>query len=180
MEPSDADLVAAIRGGNLDAFTRLVRRYRDRHMRFAVRMLGDRFDADDALQSAWLRVFRHLDQCSDPRRFATWAYSIVANECRSLTFRRVRRERRIVNDDAIMAAAQVPDAFERRFAGEEIEIALAALDIDQREAFVMKYVDELSYDEMAEITGAGISALKMRVKRACERLRELLEGVYHD
>lgn len=179
MEPSDADLVAAVRGGNLAAFTRLVRRYRDRHMRFAVRMLGDRFDADDALQSAWLRVFRHLDQCGDPRRFATWAYSIVANECRSLVFRRVRRERRIVSDEAAVAAAHEPDAFERSFAREELENALAALDLGQREAFVMKHVDELSYEEMAEITGAGISALKMRVKRACERLRELLEGVYH-
>lgn len=180
MEPSDAELVVAVRSGDLDAFTRLVRRYRDRHMRFAVRMLGDRFDADDALQSAWLRVFRHLGQCADPRRFATWAYSIVANECRSLAFRRGRRERRMVSDDAVIAAAQGPDAFEQRLAREEIENALATLDVDQREAFVMKYVDELSYDEMAEITGAGISALKMRVKRACERLRELLEGAYHD
>ena len=45
---------------------------------------------------------------------------------------------------------------------------------------MLKHVEELSYEEMAEITGAGISALKMRVKRACERLREQLEGVHHD
>ena len=49
MEQSDAGLVAAVLGGDLDAFTHLVTRYRDAHMRFAVRMLGDRFDADDAL-----------------------------------------------------------------------------------------------------------------------------------
>jgi RNA polymerase sigma-70 factor, ECF subfamily len=180
MEPSDADLVVAVQGGDLDAFTRLVRRYRDAHMRFAVRMLGDRFDADDALQSAWLRAFRHLDQCVDPRRFATWVYAIVANECRSVAFRRVRRERKVLSDERAVAAAQGADAFERRLVREEIDNALAELDVDQREAFVMKYVDDLSYEEMAEVTGAGVSALKMRVRRACERLRELLEGVYND
>ena len=60
---------------------------------------------------------------------------------------------------------------------EEIEYALGKLVPEQREAFVLKYVEELSYEEMAEITGARVSALKMRVKRGCERLRELLEGV---
>jgi RNA polymerase sigma-70 factor (ECF subfamily) len=58
---------------------------------------------------------------------------------------------------------------------EDVEYALAQLDVDQREAFVMKHVEQLSYEEMAEITGDGISALKMRVKRACARLRDLLE-----
>jgi RNA polymerase sigma-70 factor (ECF subfamily) len=60
---------------------------------------------------------------------------------------------------------------------EEIERALSRLDPEQREAFLLKHVEELSYEEMAEITGAGISALKMRVKRACDRLRQLLEEV---
>jgi RNA polymerase sigma-70 factor (ECF subfamily) len=149
-------------------------------MRFAMRMLADRFDADDALQSAWLRAFRHLDQCTDPQRFGTWLFSIVANECRSAAFRRLRRERRIVADDAALEEATGVDSIEPQLVREEIERALAELDLDQREAFIMKYVEDLSYDEMAEITGAGVSALKMRVKRACERLRELLEGVYHE
>jgi RNA polymerase sigma-70 factor (ECF subfamily) len=58
----------------------------------------------------------------------------------------------------------------------EVERALAALPRDQREAFVLKHVEELEYEAIAEITGAGVSALKMRVKRARERLRALLEG----
>jgi RNA polymerase sigma-70 factor (ECF subfamily) len=177
MQPSDADLVAAVLGGDVDGFTQLASRYRDAHMRFATRMLGNRFDADDALQSAWLRAFRHLDRCVDPRRFATWMFAIVANECRSAAFRRARRERRIVNDDIALVAAVAADMTERQLVRDEIERALLELDIDQREAFVMKHVEDLSYDEMAVITGVGVSALKMRVKRACERLRELLEGV---
>jgi RNA polymerase sigma-70 factor, ECF subfamily len=177
MEPSDADLVAAVLGGDLDAFTQLASRHRDAHMRFATRMLGDRFEADDALQSAWLRAFQHLDRCADPPHFARWMFSIVANECRSAAFRRARRQQRIVGDEAALVAAVAEDMSERQLIRDEIARALLELEIDQREAFVMKHVEDLSYDEMAAITGVGVSALKMRVKRACERLRELLEGV---
>jgi RNA polymerase sigma-70 factor (ECF subfamily) len=53
------------------------------------------------------------------------------------------------------------------------------LPAEQREAFLLKHVEELSYDEMAELTGISVSALKMRVKRACDELRDLLKGVYN-
>jgi RNA polymerase sigma-70 factor (ECF subfamily) len=58
---------------------------------------------------------------------------------------------------------------------EEIAWALAALPAEQREAFLLKHVEQLSYDEMVSITGAGASALRMRVKRACDRLQLLLD-----
>jgi RNA polymerase sigma-70 factor (ECF subfamily) len=60
---------------------------------------------------------------------------------------------------------------------EEIDRALTRLDRDQREAFLLKYVEDMSYEDMSKATGAGISALKMRVKRACDRLRAMLEEV---
>jgi RNA polymerase sigma-70 factor (ECF subfamily) len=56
---------------------------------------------------------------------------------------------------------------------------LSMLPSDQREAFLLKHVEEMSYDEIAGITGISVSALKMRVKRACDTLRDLLEGVYN-
>lgn len=177
LQRSDERLIADVLGGDLDAFTHLVRRHRDDHMRFAVRMLGNRFDADEALQSAWLRAFRHLHRCGDRARFGAWVFAIVANECRSAASRRTRRERRLVDDEAIVETAAVDDGSEQRAEREEIERALDELPIEQREAFVLKHVEQMSYDEMAEVTGVGVSALKMRVKRACERLRELLEEV---
>jgi RNA polymerase sigma-70 factor (ECF subfamily) len=62
---------------------------------------------------------------------------------------------------------------------EEIDRALTRLEAGQREAFLLKYAEELSYEEMAEMTGVGVSALKMRVKRACDRLREALSEVHN-
>jgi RNA polymerase sigma-70 factor (ECF subfamily) len=63
---------------------------------------------------------------------------------------------------------------------EEIKLALAALPGDQREAFLMRHVEDLSYEDMSVATGAGVSALKMRVKRACDALRLRLAEVDRD
>ena len=70
-----------------------------------------------------------------------------------------------------MALASVESDVEGMALRESIERAVAALDSEHREAFLLKHVEQLSYDEMAAATGIGVSALKMRVKRACERLR---------
>jgi len=175
---TDADLVAAATAGDVHAFAALSWRYRDRYSRFAVRMVGTRDDAEDVMQSAFIRAFRALEDCRDPARFGAWLYQIVANECRSFVLRRARRERRIVRDELVLAAAAAPASSPLNETLEDVQYALDQLDVDQREAFLMKHVEQLSYEEMAEITGEGISALKMRVKRACENLRELLEEVY--
>ncbi len=177
--PADETLVAATQRGDLSAFAELSRRYRDRYMRFAVRMLGNHDDAEDALQSAFIRAYRAIDRCRDPSRVGGWLYQIVANECRSLAIRRTRRERRIVRDELAVRTAPADTPDDESFM-EDVEYALMQLDVDYREAFIMKHVEQMSYEEMAEITGDGISALKMRVKRACARLRDLLEEVYDD
>jgi len=174
---SDGELVAAALAGDLEAFAELSRRYREVYTRFAVRMLGNPDDADDVLQSAFMRAFRALRSCRDPEHFRAWLYQIVTNECRTFATRRARRDRRFVRSELDFEGAVAPlaDAGETL---EDVQYALAKLDPLYREAFLLKHVEDLTYEEMAEITGARISALKMRVKRACERLRDLLEEVH--
>jgi len=176
----DAQLTAAVLAGDIEAFAPLVHRYRDRYARFAVRMLGSRDDAEDVLQSVFLRAFRNLRACKDPARFHAWLYQIVVNECRSFATRSGRREQRLVRDEAALESIPTPRLADDQDLREELQRALDQLVPEQREAFLLKHVEELEYEEMAGLTGAGVSALKMRVKRACERLRELLEEVHHD
>jgi len=173
----DASIVAAVLTGNTDAYGVLVARYRDAYTRFAAHMLGSLEDADDALQLAFVRAFRNLAQCRDPERFGSWLYQIVVNECRTLGARRTKRERRIIRSDAEMSSASTDHPAEDMALNDEIRYALSRLEPAQREAFLLRHVEGLGYEEMAEITGDGISALKMRVKRATARLRDLLEGV---
>jgi RNA polymerase sigma-70 factor (ECF subfamily) len=176
---TDAALVGRVLDGDGAAYAVLVARYRDRYARFAVHMLGNREDAEEALQDAFVRAYRALPRCEDPDRFASWLFRILVNRCRTAGARRGRRERSVLLDDEAVARASRDHPAENAAWREEIDRALAQLPLEQREAFLLKYVEELSYEEMAELTGAGISALKMRVKRACERLRGLLEEVYH-
>jgi RNA polymerase sigma-70 factor, ECF subfamily len=156
----------------------------DRHapacLRFATRMLGNREDAEDATQEALVRAYRGLGGYDPQQRFRTWLFAILVNRCRTALLRRRRRERRIVLDDEALAHAEVAPALGGSELGEVIARAVARLERGQREAFLLKHVEDLSYDEMAAVTGLGVSALKMRVKRACDRLQELLAEVSDD
>jgi RNA polymerase sigma-70 factor (ECF subfamily) len=87
---------------------------------------------------------------------------------------RMRRERRVVFDNDALERSSVEAAQSSMELREELNHAIAALSPEQREAFLLRHVEELSYEEIMSVTGAGMSALKMRVKRACERLQQLL------
>jgi RNA polymerase sigma-70 factor (ECF subfamily) len=107
-------------------------------------------------------------------------FRILVNRCRTVGARRGRRARTFVSDDIALLEAAEEHPAERTTWREEIDRALSRLRPEQREAFLLKYVEDLGYDEMSRLTGAGVSALKMRVMRACDRLRELLSDVRDD
>lgn len=175
---SDAAIVGRVLRGNAEAFRELVERYRDQYARYALHMLGNREDAEEALQDAFTRAYRALPRCEDPERFGAWLFRILVNRCRTAGTRRGRRARTFVTDDAALLGASEEHPADRAAWREEIDRALQQLRPEQREAFLLKYVEELGYDEMSRMTGVGVSALKMRVMRACERLRDLLSEVH--
>ena len=178
MDMTDAAVVRRVLAGDTDAFAILVDRYYDRYLRFATNMLGDPAEAEEALQDSFLRAYRSLPRYEDRERFGAWLFRIVTNRCRTAATRRARRERVLVHSDSALTAAATQHPAEQQAWREAIERALGQLHAEQREAFLLKHVEGLSYEDMAEITGVGISALKMRVKRACDRLRELLQEVH--
>ena len=176
-DSSDAALVRRVLTGDARAYAGLVARYRDRLGRYALHLLSNQADAEEALQDAFVRAYRSLHRCDDPARFGAWLFQILVNRCRTAGAQRARRERTLVQDEVALAGAGVDHPADQAAWGEAIRWALEQLSPDQREAFLLKHVEELSYEEMAELTGAGVSALKMRVKRACEQLRVILQEV---
>ena len=174
---TDAILVRRVLDGDTAAFTMLVDRHAAACTRFAMRMLGNREDAEDALQDSFLRAYRSLARYEERQAFRTWLFQILVNRCRTAAVRRQRRQRMFLVDDNAVASASVQPAAESTELRAELRRAIDALDPDQREAFLLKHVELLSYDEMAEATGVGVSALKMRVKRACDRMQWLLREV---
>jgi len=178
---TDAMLVRRVLDGDTAAFTTLVDRHAAACTRFATRMLGNREDAEDATQETFLRAYRSLARYEERQAFRTWLFQILINRCRTAAVRRQRRHRMFLVDDTAIAAASVRPAVDAGDLRAELKRAIDALDPDQREAFLLKHVEQLSYDEMAAATGIGVSALKMRVKRACDRMQWVLrEGEASD
>lgn len=172
VEPTDAALARRAAAGDTEAFDLLVDRHYAHCLRFATRMLGSRADAEEAVQDAFIDAYRGLHRYREQNRFRGWLLSIVVNRCRSLARAERRRLARAVRF-LVGRRTHVP-AQPLEDTG-EVGRALLELPLDQREAFLLKHLDDLSYDEMARITGASTSALKMRVKRARDRLRILLD-----
>ncbi len=142
-------------------------------------MLGSREDAEDATQEALLRAHRALARYDGRTAFRTWLMSILINRCRTALLHRRRRTARVVYDDDAVQRARVDGAAAHTELRMTIERAVDALDPSQREAFLLKHVEQLSYEEMSAATGVGISALKMRVQRACDRLQQLIQEGEH-
>lgn len=173
---SDLAIIHRVLDGDVEAYARLVDRHFDRCARIAVRIVGNREDAEEALQDAFFRAYNALGDYEERERFSAWLTRIVVNQCRTVLARTRRREAMFLDLDAgdLSLAAITP---EDGPSWSDLERALAQLPAVQREALVLRYADDLTYEEMARITGAGESALKMRVQRAFARLRALLSEV---
>ncbi len=176
-----AAIVARVLAGDTGAYGQLVALYRPRCLRYARRMLGEQDDAEDVAQEAFVRAFRSLARCEDPGRFGAWLFSILVNRCRTALEKRSRWDRLLARDMENAEAWIQPEVegtgAEISFSLEQVEAALQQLSTEQREAFLLKHVEEMSYEEMSMLTGTGVSALKMRVSRARDLLRTKLAEV---
>jgi RNA polymerase sigma factor (sigma-70 family) len=170
---ADGEIVRAVLAGDRERYAQLVERYRDRYARYAARMLGSADAAEDAVQDAFVRAYDQLSQCKDPNKFVSWFFLILRNRCFAER-RRNRAESSLEAADSVAAADRTDggaEAGERRRA---LQLALMELTPDQREVFVLKHVEGLSYGEIAERLSTSVPSLKMRMHRAYDTLREQL------
>src|SRR2546423_1330476 len=172
---SDAGLVRRVQAGDTGAYADLVARYRDRLGRYALHMLGNREDAEEVLQDAFVRAYRSLARCDDPERFGAWLYGILVNRCRTAGARAARRARRFVDDPTALETAPLAGPGGRTRGGDTGRRGPARPPPAAREAVPPQHGEEVGYEDMARLTGAGVSALKMRVKRAREQLQAMLK-----
>lgn len=172
---NDAALIARVLDGEVEAFAALFERYHEGCARYAQRMLGNPQDAEDAIQETFLRAYRALGGYRERDLFRAWLFRILVNQCRTLARRRGRWQGRLVHDEAAIERAAVLGGEDGVVLRDQLQILLASLDPRLREAFLLKHGEGLEYVEMAAMTGSSVSALKMRVKRACDALRPRLE-----
>lgn len=174
----DARIVRRVLAGDPESFGLLVDRYYERCVRFAMHVLGTREDAEDAAQETFLRAYRSLARYEERERFAAWLFRILVNQCRTILTRRRASPLPLAVWEQPSFEPEPDRMVDHTVLAAMLQRALAHLPPEQREAIVLRFGEELTYEEMATVTGAGVSALKMRVRRGCERLRAMLEGAH--
>ncbi|HET7482797.1 MAG TPA: sigma-70 family RNA polymerase sigma factor [Actinomycetota bacterium] len=172
-ERSDPDLLAATIRGDNAAFDTLVARHEDRIFSLAVRMLGDRADALDATQDAFISAFRRARSFKGDSAVGTWLYRIAINSCKDLIRKRSRWDAR--DRAAVAPSEDVPDVGDAVIARLDLRAALEALPDEYREAVVLHDLGGVPYEEIAAVAGVPVGTVKSRISRGRRQLARLLE-----
>lgn len=174
----DPELLRKIRNPETRSygFNLLVRAYQQRVYWHVRKMVVDHDDADDLTQEVFIKVHKHIDSFREDAQLFTWIYRIATNEC--LTFLNKKRRRFFLplEDVGKELASKLDSALE--MTGDDIQIklqkALLKLPDKQRLVFNMRYFDELSYEDMAQITKTSVGALKASYHHAVKKVEDYL------
>lgn len=176
------------------AFTELVERYKAMVFGVSFRLLHDRADAEDVAQDVFVRVFKGLDGFREQSSLRTWIYRITLNLSRNRLRARARRAHgahdSLDEHSSLLDHQGAPRpeslgedptrALERQEAALLLSTGLARLHEDAREVLVLRDLEELSYDEIADVLGVAVGTVKSRLFRARAALRQSMEGALDD
>jgi RNA polymerase sigma-70 factor (ECF subfamily) len=148
--PPDADLVARCLGGDADAFDVLVRRYYRAAFSVAFGVLGNRHDAEDVVQDAFVKALDRLEDCREPSKFVQWLMMIVRNRALShRTYRKIRETSELIPEIAEAEDSPLVDAARSELA-DTLQSALATLNEVQREVVLLHDLDGWTHKDIAE------------------------------
>ena len=182
-----AELIRSHLSGDQLAFQTLVARFQGRLLNFIYRMIGDRERAEDLVQEAFVRVYRHLHRFDPARKFSTWIYTIASNLAKNELRNRGRsplvmfsalRDR--FRDDPLVPVqyedlhSRADVMFHDRDLRELVEQTVARLSPRHREVFVLRELEGKSYEEIAEVMHCNIGTVKSRLNRARQSFAALI------
>lgn len=184
-EISDEELLARVVNGHTDAFDLIVSRYKDRLYNFAFRFVGDSDTAEDIVQETFLRAFRKRREYRAIANFSTWIFTITGNLAKS-ELRRRKRWRFLSLDwspEGDANGMELPDESHRPDNSTEtvlversIQQAVQSLPANYRQAVVLRDIEGMSYQEIAEIANCPLGTVKSRVNRGRLKLQQKLRA----
>lgn len=182
MELDERKLVERASGGDPAAFNRLMEMHERRMYAVALRMCGNREDAQDCLQESMLRVYRAIGSFKGQSAFSTWVYRITMNTC--LDELRRKKNKQSTSLDSLVDTGWSPRdesmGPEKQAIAHEMQnslhTAIRDLPEDMRSAVVLRDIHGLSYDEIAQMLEINVGTIKSRISRGREKLREKLKG----
>jgi RNA polymerase sigma factor (sigma-70 family) len=162
------------------AFSKLVNTYQERLYWHIRRIVIDHDDADDVLQNTFIKVFKHLDNFREDSQLFTWLYRIATNE--SISFLKKQRKHIFVSMDDVAHSLSSKLEADPQLSGDAIQLklqqAILKLPNKQRLVFNMKYFEEMKYEEMSEILGTSVGALKASYHHAVKKIEAELKSQF--
>ena len=189
---SDEELFRRFQQGDEQAYVQLVRRYKHRLTNFVFRHLGEIDEAADVVQETFVRIYSHRHAYNSSAKFTTWLYRIALNLATSELRRQTRRRRYLkeglLNGYALRAGEVDPLDHSRRpdsvtesiLTFELVQKALLQISPPLREVIILREIENMSYEEIVEITGAELGTVKSRINRARAQLQKLLRDIYRE
>lgn len=187
----DRQLVSRLRDREEAAFKEMVRKYRDRVFHVVYRIVGDEEEAEDVAQEVFIAVFKNIDSFRGDAKFSTWLFRIASNRAKNRVKYLARRHRQSHQDlddtpesniDANPVGGDT-DRPDERAMGRELEDVvqrgLRELDEKYRDVVVLRDIEDLTYDEMAEALDVPEGTIKSRLYRARSKLKAFVEENYH-
>ncbi len=186
----DEDLIVEVQAGNRKAFDELAGRYKGRLFSFILRMVKDPVLAEELTQETLIRVYIHAAKYREIAKFSTWVFTIATNLVRNKMRQRSRRPQLLsLNpapaDDEIPLDPADPEAdpsqdIQRRELAAVINEATAAIPEKYRTPFLLREVEQLSYEEIQQVTGLKLGTVRSRINRARTRFRHLVKPLLKD
>lgn len=176
-EKSDEQLIKDFLKGNESAFNILANRYTEKIYWHARRMLGNHLDADEIVQQVLLVMYNKLNTFKFESSFYTWIYKITST--RSINLLKKNNYKRFLplhseEVNSKLAGTDIVKNIEEKEKLDKLNMLLNKLPVKQREVFLLRNFEELSYQEISEITGKSIGALKASYFHAFKKLKELI------
>jgi RNA polymerase sigma-70 factor (ECF subfamily) len=188
MSELERSLLRRLRDRDERAFRELVDEHRDRVFNITYRMLGNRAEAEDVAQEVFIAVFKTIDQFREESKFSTWLYRVTVNHCKNRIKYLARRHDRDKDEldetsqqtngavtGVPVRAAQPDKALASAQMEKLLQEAIAALDPEQRQVVILRDVEELSIEEICEITELPDGTVKSRLHRARLVLRKKMQ-----
>ncbi|MCF8463516.1 MAG: sigma-70 family RNA polymerase sigma factor [Flavobacteriales bacterium] len=162
------------------AFTELVNRYQERLYWHIRRIVVDHDDADDVLQNTFIKAFKNLEGFREDSQLFTWLYRIATNEALTFLKRKKRNIFASLDDVSHTLSSQLEE--DPGLSGDAIQLklqqAILTLPTKQRLVFNMKYFDEMKYEEIAEVTGTSVGALKASYHHAVKKIEAYIKQMF--